>query len=76
MNYLNQIREHLKEMQAGRIVPAQGVTHLLELFTLMKTGLEDLGVFSDTHYTADSLRTRVRFADGKMYSIEYREIRE
>jgi len=70
---LEQIRNHLKDVAEGKVTLKPGQTHLLELFTLMRSGLGDLGTGIETHYTSESLVSKIKFADGKIYELTMRE---
>jgi len=74
-SYLTQIRNYLKSIELGQTNAHTGQTHMMELFTLMKSGLDDLGKIEGLNYTHNSLVATVKFADKKLYEIVIKEVK-
>jgi len=72
----DQIRIYLKAIQIGQITVSPETTHLVELFTLMKSGLGEFAETFEANYISDGLSARLRFADGKTYEITLKECRD
>lgn len=73
--YRDALSAHLADVRAGRIAQPEGVTHCMELLLLFRAGVAELGEWETTQYRIDGLRSEVKFADGKTYEVEIREVR-
>lgn len=76
MSGLEQMREYLKDVKEGKTAIPPEQTHMMELMTLMRAGLDELAVVDSIHYLADALTGIVKFADGKYYRITISEEKE
>lgn len=74
MHQVHEIKDYLSKLMKGEFPHRAGVTHLFELLVLMKTGLEGYSTTTETHYLNDGIMSEIKFADGKTYRIEIREV--
>lgn len=72
---IDKMREHFRELAEGKLTPRQAETHFMEIMLMMKEGLGDLAMTLESNYTVDSLKTKIKFADKKVYSIEIKEVK-
>lgn len=75
MSHIEQIRDYFKGLKEGSSDSSSDKTHLMEIYTLMRSGLDDLALSIDLAYGENSLVGRIKFADGKTYEIEVYEVR-
>jgi hypothetical protein len=73
---IKELRAYLTEMKEGKIEVPRLLTHMNEINLLMKEGFGEFSETQTTHYTGNSLVTQIKFADGKTYEIEIKEVRK
>jgi hypothetical protein len=73
MAQVDEMRDYLRKFRAGEFPHRTGVSHMMELLALMKSGLGEFGETQETHYSPNGLVSEILFADGLTYVIEIKE---
>jgi len=75
----NRMREYFSQLRANPPSPESLdslKTYCLEIWSLMREGLDDLALMEGLHFETDGLKAKIKFADKKMYEISINPVKE
>lgn len=76
MSYIKEMKDYFSRFVPGNPGTLEGIkTHMMEIWSLMRHGLDDLALTEDLHYEGDALKVKIKFADKKLYEIRIKEVK-